>query len=303
MNIIAEIGWNWMGDMDLAKQMIKAAANNGATHVKTQVFNESRLKAGPWDTDGRREIYKKAQPSYDQLMEMKLYCEDQGVKFLASCMSVRDAKLYAKVTTEAIKIPGFESRNKELVQYAFDNFDIVIMSTGTSSVNEITDVISSLRLPGGVTMKDDVLLETISLSTNEYYHKLVLLHCVSSYPCDPKTTNLPKMEKLRLLFHDKFPGWDDDRLNGHVGFSDHIQGVESVKVALEYNIQWIEKHFTVDRSLPGRDNKFAILPDELKDLTDYIQLREYMNKDLGSGYQECEQVVREIQTGRFSKDV
>ena len=60
MNIIAEIGWNWLGDMNLAKRMIEEASKNGATHVKTQVFNEDYLKPGPWDEDGRREIYKKA---------------------------------------------------------------------------------------------------------------------------------------------------------------------------------------------------------------------------------------------------
>jgi len=277
MNIIAEIGWNWMGDMNLAKQMIKAAADNGATHVKTQVFNESRLKPGPWDEDGRREIYKKAQPSYDQLVEMKKYCEKQGVVFMASAMSVLDAKLYLEVTSDIIKIPGFESRNFELLSFATTNFDKIVISIGTSSIEEIREVL--LRLP------------------NEAHKKVVLLHCISSYPCLPENANLPKMHQLVHLLLE-LPGATG---NVETGFSDHIQGVESAKVALEYNIQWIEKHFTVDRSLPGRDNKFAILPEELKDLTDYIKLREKMLVSHGDGFLECEVPVREIQTGRFNK--
>ena len=279
INLIAEIGWNHLGDINLAKRMIKEASENGATHVKTQVFNETYLKPGPWDTDGRREIYKKAQPTYDQLMEMKKHCEIHEVKFMASPMSLRDAKMYLTVTNELIKIPGFESRNKELLQFAFDNFQTVIISTGTSSVKEIEDTLSSLD------------------RFNElYYSKLVLLHCVSSYPCDPKTANLQRIRSLQFLQSINYGNPPEQ-----VGFSDHIMGVESVKVALEFDIDWVEKHFTVDRNLPGRDNKFAILPHELKDLSDYIKLREDMLVDHGDDYQECEKLVRDIQTGRFDK--
>jgi len=282
INIVAEIGWNWMDDMGLAKRMIKEASQNGATYVKTQVFDEKYLKPGPWDEDGRREIYKKAQPTYDQLVEMKQYCKECGVKFLASCMSVRDAELYAKVTTEAIKIPGFESRNKKMLEFAFDNFDTIIMSTGTSSVKEIVDILSTFK-------------------KNEY-KKLVLLHCVSAYPCLPEYANLERINEFKLFFASNFPSLSMEERNKKVGYSDHIQGVESAKVALEYDIGWIEKHFTIDRSLPGRDNKFAILPEELKNLTDYIQLREKMKINLGDNFLECEKEVRKIQPGRFAID-
>lgn len=269
MNIIAEIGWNWMGDMKLAKKMIKAASDNGATHVKTQVFNEKYLKPGPWDLDGRREIYKKAQPSYTQLKEMKEYAEECDILFLASTMSLRDAELYSKVTTSIIKIPGFESRNRELLQFAFDKFDTVIISTGSSSVEEV-----------------ESLLESLVLNRKQYYN-MVLMHCVSSYPCLPEHANIERILDLA-------------RLTPNIGYSDHIEGIESVKVALEYSIEWVEKHFTTDHNLPGRDNKFAILPEELKALTDYLTFREKMKRYHGTSYQKCEEEVRNIQTGRFN---
>ena len=84
VKIIAEIGWNHMGDMELAKRMAYEAKDNGADIVKTQTFNVSKLKAGPWDTDGRREIYEKAQLSLEQHIELRDYCRDIEVTFSIS---------------------------------------------------------------------------------------------------------------------------------------------------------------------------------------------------------------------------
>ena len=86
-----------------------------------------------------------------------------------------------------------------------------------------------------------------------------------------------------------------------VGFSDHTKGAEVTKISLEYDLDVIEKHFTLDQSLPGRDNKFALLPHELKDLSDYIKLREQVNISHGDGYLEVERESRKWMTGRFSK--
>jgi sialic acid synthase SpsE len=89
-------------------------------------------------------------------------------------------------------------------------------------------------------------------------------------------------------------------LNPDVGYSDHIQGVESAKVAIGFGAKVIEKHFTIDNDLPGRDNKFAILPSDLLDLSSYIKLREEMLIDHGVDYQECEADSRNNYTGRFN---
>jgi sialic acid synthase SpsE len=88
---------------------------------------------------------------------------------------------------------------------------------------------------------------------------------------------------------------------GHsVGYSDHIQGVESAKVAIEFGAEVIEKHFTTDNSLPGRDNKFAILPQDLLNLSSYIKLRNEMLISKGDNFQECELDSRNNYTGRFN---
>jgi N,N'-diacetyllegionaminate synthase len=256
MKIIAEIGWNHCGDMKLAKQMAKAAQENGATYAKYQTWSVDRLKPGSWDNDGRRQIYEKA--------ELINYCNKIGIKFLSSVFSIDDAMLLFQLGCKEVKIPSFESRNHELITYCSKNFDTVFMSTGTSTFEEIKDSIKYADLK-----------------------TLYLLHCVSSYPCEPKIANIKRMNWLKTL-------------TPQVGYSDHIQGVESAKVAIEFGAQVLEKHFTIDNNLPGRDNKFAILPSDLANLSSYMKLRNEMLINHGVDYQECETDSRNNYTGRFN---
>lgn len=261
--IISEIGWNHMGDMSLAKEMIHASKENGANFVKTQTFSVKRLKNGPWDDDGRTEIYKKAELSIDNHLELQEYSNELGIQFFSSVFSIEDAKLLTGVETDMVKIASAESRNIELLEFCDENFDRMIISTGTSTFDEIRNSLSYIN-----------------------NSEVTLLHCVSSYPLEPQNANLPKILELKKLC---------DR----VGYSDHTFGVEISKVSLEYDIDLIEKHFTVDHDLPGRDNKFAILPHELKELSDYIKLREQSTLNHGNDYLECEVETRNVMSGRF----
>ena len=265
IQIIAEIGWNHCGDMNLAKKMILAAKENGATYAKFQSWSVSRLKPGEWDNDGRREIYEKAELTRERHIELIDYCNQVGIEFLSSVFSIEDAKLLVELGVKKVKIPSFESRNHELIQYCTQNFDLVFMSTGTSTIKEVE---SSLYI-------DSVTPEN-----------LILMHCVSSYPCKPNMANLIKMWTLMNI-------WPT------VGYSDHIEGVESAKVAIGEGAVVIEKHFTIDNNLPGRDNKFAILPHQLKDLSDYIKMREEMFTHQDE-VQQSELDSRKHYTGRFN---
>lgn len=263
MKIIAEIGWNHMGDMKLAKQMIKAASSNGATHAKFQTWSVERLKDGSWDDDGRRQIYEKAELSHAQHIELRDYCDNHGIVFMSSVFSFADVDLYSSVTTKCVKIPSFESRNYPLIKKCMGVFDKVYISIGTTTWDEVKE-----------------LRRVVDIN------KTCVMHCVSTYPLDPKNANIIKLNELNKLFK-----W--------VGYSDHMQGVESAKVALEFGINAIEKHFTTDNDLPGRDNKFAILPNELSDLSEYLKLRSSMMIDRGLNYQESETDSRLNYTSRF----
>jgi N,N'-diacetyllegionaminate synthase len=262
--IIAEIGWNHCGDMNLAKLMIKAAAENGADYAKFQTWSISRLKPGSWDTDGRREIYEQAELTKDQHKELIDYCNQTGILFLSSVFSIEDAKLLVELNCDSVKIPSFESRNIDLIKYCNDNFQTVFMSTGTSTLDEIKYSIDFL---------DNVTL--------------YLMHCVSVYPGSYKIANLPKMIEL-------------NKIHNLIGYSDHIEGIESAKIALGLGANVIEKHFTIDNNLPGRDNKFAILPSDLLQLRTYINHINDMMINHGVGFHELEQDSRTNYTGRFN---
>ena len=126
-----------MGDLALAKEMISKAKDNGADYVKFQTWSVDRLKPGPWDEDGRTEIYKKAELSKSDHISLKKFSESYGIPFFSSVFSIEDAKLLSEIGVDTVKIASFESRNVELITFCYYHFDKIYLSTGTSSVEEI----------------------------------------------------------------------------------------------------------------------------------------------------------------------
>ena len=264
--IIAEIGWNHMGDLKLAKKMFFEAKKNGADLVKIQIFNVDRLTNGSWDKDGRRQIYEKAQiNNIKKLRVLSSYCAKIKIPFFASVFSKEDADLLAKVQKKLVKIASSESRNYDLIKYCSKKFNHLIISTGTSKFSEIKKI--SKILPK---------------------KKYTFLHCISSYPCEEKFTNLPKINHLK-------------KISKKVGFSDHSKGIDVSILSLEYEPTYIEKHFTTDRSLPGRDNKFAILPYQLLNLSEIIKKKKLVNLFKGLDFQDCERQTRREYFKRWDK--
>ncbi len=261
--LIAEIGWNHMGDMTIAEKMIKEASESGADYAKFQTWNVNRLKSGSWDNDGRREIYEKAMLTEDLHVFLINICKKYNINFLSSAFSKKDAELLLKLECKEIKIPSFEIANRELIDFCKNNFERIYLSTGTATEEEIKDVTENLK-----------------------HSDYILMHCVSSYPCTVENINLPR---INVLTH----------FAKKVGFSDHTSGINAAKVSLEYSPFCIEKHFTIDNNLPGRDNKFAILPQDMKSLSEFIIDREKCLGFHGLNYQEIEGDSRENYRGRF----
>jgi len=264
-SIIAEIGWNHMGDMNLAEEMIKSAKVSGCEIAKFQTWRVERLTNGEWDNDGRREIYQNAELSYEKHIFLKKICLENSIEFLSSAFSVKDAELINKLNCDSIKIPSFEVNNFKLLDYCKNNFKRIFISTGTATKEEILKV------------KDFFI---------NWEGKLIVMHCVSAYPCKPERINLPRISHLKNYFK-------------YVGFSDHTQGIKSTISSISFDPVFIEKHFTIDHNLPGRDNKFAILPTEMKFLTEFISDRERNLIDLGIDYQDIEESSRKYYRGRF----
>ena len=266
INIIAEIGWNHMGDMKLAKQMIESAAKNGADICKFQTWSESNLKPGAWDSDGRREVYKKAQLNKENHQNLIDICNSNNVEFLTSIFNITDLDFLTKLNSKMIKVPSHEIYNIELIKKCVENFDLTLISTGASYKKEIENI-----------------------SNNIFLEKAIFMHCVSSYPCPANKVNLPRLEYMR-------------NFTKQIGYSGHFHGIDDAIAAICCGATYIEKHFTIDNNLDGRDNKFALLPKDLNKLNLFRKNFCQMNTDLGKDLQECEKDTYKNYRGRWSNE-
>ena len=239
--IIAEIGWNHMGDINLAKKMIDAAKDCGADYVKFQTWSVKHLKSGTWDLDGRKQIYEKAELTEEKHEQLKKYCDKKKIKFLSSIFNSEHISLLRELGCSEIKIASCEALNFELIQECLKNFNHIYISTG------------------GLTHKE---LEEVLGFTQPYADKITLLHCVSLYPCSAEESNIERIRLLQVLHR------------GKVGYSDHTHGTAAAYMAIAKGATVVEKHFTIDNNLPGRDNLNACLPEELKKICYFRDIHE-----------------------------
>jgi N,N'-diacetyllegionaminate synthase len=265
--LIAEIGWNHMGSISLAKKMIISAKKSGADFCKFQSWSEGGLKQGAWDIDGRREIYKKAQLNLEKHRILKNFCEKNNIVFFSSAFNLAGAKLLKKINTPIIKIPSHEVNNLELIKYCLKNFKSVLISLGACTRSEIIKI-SKLRY---------------------FKSRAKLLHCVSSYPLKEENVNIPKFRFLQMKYK-------------NVGYSGHLGTIDDAIAAITLGATYVEKHFTINKKLPGRDNKFALLPDEFKKISDYRNNFFLMSKNKGLNLQACERDIYKNYRGRWGNE-
>ena len=265
--IIAEIGWNFMGDIKLAEKMIKSAKLAGADIAKFQYWNPSRLKPGAWDLDGRRKIYEGAQLNEEKIKQLIGFCENEGIKFLISVFNVVDAKFVKNLGIKAVKIPSHEVANIDLHKYVVENFDEIYVSLGAGSEKEVAEAIEIYNQYGT-------------------YKYIVGMHCVSSYPCPASKANLPRLSFLSSKCH-------------RVGYSDHTTDVITPALSISYGAEVIEKHFTIDKNLPGRDNNFALDQKEFSLMVENIRIAEAALKAHGNGSMDIESDTIQSYRGRW----
>tara|TARA_B100000989_G_scaffold233385_2_gene180180 strand:+ start:9526 stop:10317 length:792 start_codon:yes stop_codon:yes gene_type:complete len=231
--LIAEIGFNFLGDINLCFKMIDLAKKNKVDAVKFQIWDTKHLVNGEWDSDGRREIYEKAQLSSDKYIQILNYCNNLQIICFASTPTIRDAKNLLSISNKIIKIPSMESHNHDLIDFSLNNFEKVFVSTGALKENEL-----------------------MSLTKYKDQENFYIFHCVSSYPLDLKNFNIGKFFYLKNNFK-------------NFGYSGHYDGIDDAIFAISNGAKLIEKHFTIDKNLPGRDNKFALLPNDFSKIKDF----------------------------------
>ena len=254
--IIAEAGSNHNGSLEQAKKLVDVAAEAKADAVKFQIFKAESLysKYTPEFSylkgQNTYELIKSIETPREWIKELAEYCKSKNIIFFASPFDFEAIDILDKYVP-AFKIASFEITDLELLKYAAEKGKPMIISTGMANLGEIEDAITAIRSVG-----------------NE---NIILLHCNSLYPTPVEIANLRAIETMRTAF--KVP----------VGFSDHTLGIHIPIAAVAMGACLIEKHFTLDRTLPGPDHSFAIEPDELKEMVRCIR---EVEKAKGSGIKE-----------------
>jgi N-acetylneuraminate synthase len=271
--IIAEAGVNHNGDVSLAKRLIDAASDAGADAVKFQTFKtENLVTVDAQKADYQKQSGSQSATQYEMLKKLELtttefrklseYSKKKGVVFLSTGFDEGSIETLARLNVPAFKIPSGEITNFPLLKKITLYKKPVILSTGMATIDEIRDAV-------------------LFLKKNEC-EEIVLLHCTSSYPAPLESVNLRVLNTLRNEFC--LP----------VGYSDHTEGIVIPIAAVALGACIVEKHLTLDRSLPGPDHKASIEPNEFKRMVTAIRNVETALGDGQKKVQLCEQDNRRI---------
>jgi N,N'-diacetyllegionaminate synthase len=242
--IIAEIGSNHNGDMELCKKMIDRAKQCGADAVKFQSWSKSSLisraeyQRNTHYADLKKhfgsleEMVEKYQLTPEQHYAVKKYCDTSGITFLSSAFSKKEVDLLEDLDVPAFKIASMDINHIPLLRYVAGKHKPVILSTGMADLKEIERAVHILKSGGA--------------------GPIALLHCISVYPPPAETINLRNMKMLMKTF------------DVPVGFSDHSLGTAVPLAAIALGACIIEKHFTLDKDLDGWDHAISADPSELE---------------------------------------
>ena len=250
--IIAEAGVNHNGDIAKAKALIDKGAEAGVDYVKFQTFKAEKLvtkqaqRASYQDkntqnNDSQYEMLKKLELSQALHQELMDYCNQKGVKFLSTGFDSESLVFLAQLGITIAKVPSGEITNLPYLRQVASLFPEVILSTGMATINEIKDAVKVL-IDNGVS-KD----------------KITILHCNTEYPTPMEDVNLKAMLHIQR------------ELGLPIGYSDHTLGIEVPIAAVALGATVIEKHFTLDKTLPGPDHKASLEPNELKAMVSAIR--------------------------------
>jgi N,N'-diacetyllegionaminate synthase len=250
--IIAEAGVNHNGELELAKKLIQVAAKSGADFVKFQTFNADRLvtKKVPKaqyqiqnseSSESQFEMLKRLELSEVMHRELIEESRTQGIGFISTAFDIESANMLLSFGQDIFKIPSGEIRNLPYLRHIGSFGKRIILSSGMSNLQEVKDALE--------------VLESTGISKS----KITVLHCVSAYPAPVVDVNLLAMRTMK------------ETLNVEVGYSDHTLGIEVSIAAVALGATVIEKHFTLDRNLPGPDHKASLEPDELNSMVTQIR--------------------------------
>ena len=273
--VIAEIGVNHNGSIELAETLIRRSVESGASHVKFQLFDTAKLVGtnAPLSDyqkepglDSQFDLLKPLELSQEAITHLRKVTEDSGGGFLATPFDLDSLAFLLESGVKTVKVGSGDLTDyfllNELARAGVD----VILSTGMSTMAEVSSAVRLLTDQG---------MEPESIS---------LLHCTSAYPAPDQELNLRVIQTLR------------DEFGVRAGYSDHTTGILAAPIAVAMGAQIIEKHITLDRQMKGPDHSSSIEPDEFREMCDTIQIVEQM---LGSSRKEV--TPSEFETRRVAR--
>jgi len=247
---IAEAGVNHNGKVENAKRLVEIAADAGADAIKFQTFRAQELASAAAPKakyqqersgadQSQFEMLKGLELSAENFREIEKHAHLKGIIFLSTPFDTESVDMLDHLGVPAFKIPSGEITNWPLLEYIAAKHKPVILSTGMSYLSEVGDAIGVIRAAG--------------------CSQLAVLHCTSNYPATAASSNLRAMQTISESF------------NVPTGLSDHTLGMEMTIAAIAMGARIIEKHFTLDKSLPGPDHQASLAPDELRILIHSIR--------------------------------
>ncbi|MCB2213793.1 N-acetylneuraminate synthase family protein [bacterium] len=252
--ILAEIGINHNGDVQVAKDLIKAASDAGVDAVKFQKrtpeicvpdHQKTQMRDTPWGYISYLDYRYKVEFEREQYAEIDAYCKSLGMGWLASSWDIPSLKFIDDFNPPAHKIPSALLTDHELLRAIRDTGRPVILSTGMSTMEEIDAAVKIFD-----------------------QDNLLICHSTSSYPCPPEELNLKMIRTL------------EERFNCPVGYSGHEVGLVPSALAVAMGACLVERHVTLDRAMWGSDQAASVEPQGIRTLVKYIRVTE---KSLGDG--------------------
>ena len=246
--IIAEISGNHQKSLTISKKIIDKVAESGAQMVKFQTFDPEEMtvnlkkkifqitnKKNIWYGKYYYELYKRSHLSYDLTKELFEYSYSKNLTPFSSVFDLKSLEFLEKINCKLYKIASFEITDLKLINYIASKKKPIIISTGMASKKEV-----------------DVAIKEIK----KFHNKIIILHCVSSYPTKLQNTNLFKINDLKKYYN-----------NQMIGISDHTDNIYSSIASIPMGVVAIEKHFKLNDNLQTADSSFSITPEMLKNLS------------------------------------
>jgi len=258
--VIAEIGLNHNGKLEIAKKLIEAAKESGADAVKFQTYKTENF-VHPIYGKTQYEILKKYELSFEKFKELKEFADKIGIIFLSSPFDFESVDFLYKIGVKAFKIASSELSNLYFVKYISSKELPMFISTGLHNYYEIKKSLTQIE---------------------KINKKIILLHCISEYPLSFENANLNSIPFL------------NEKFGYIVGFSDHSDGFILDIIAVSLGAKVIEKHFTLSRKLQGPDHKISLEPSELKEMIKNIRIVEKALGKFGKGITKKEQQIKNL---------